>query len=424
MDMREIVLWKEDWAHHIHKELLPFWIERCFDPVNGGFITQYDAHGNPTDCNEKPMLAHMRTLFSLSLAVQYGHDADGRCADLAKKGFEFAVQTLWDDVYGGFYWMLDRKNRIVNNQKIVYGQSFAIYALSVYAKIFHDSQALFYAEKCFELLQVYAAETSKGGYWEMFSRDWKLCGPGAAGGDRKTLDVHMHLMEAYTALYGVSGKDIHRRKLQELIDILVNTMLDKTYRTGIPQFDKDWNKAPQIQFSVVWGMDRFNKGAKPHADTMSYGHNVELFWLLSDALKTLAESSASYESTFAYILDNAVTYGIDRKYGGVYVEGAADGHAVYDETKEFWQQAELLNGLLEAYLLFHNEKYIDAYRNIHIFVMEKVIDHDVGEWRPLLTREGEPIWTYMSNSWKANYHTIRCAVLCMERLKKIAAIAQ
>ena len=85
MDMREIVLWKEDWAHHIHKELLPFWIERCFDPVNGGFITQYDAHGNPTDYNEKPMLAHMRTLFSLSLAVQYGHDADGRCADLAKK---------------------------------------------------------------------------------------------------------------------------------------------------------------------------------------------------------------------------------------------------------------------------------------------------------------------------------------------------
>ena len=66
----------------------------------------------------------------------------------------------------------------------------------------------------------------------------------------------MHLMEAYTALYCASGKDIHRRKLQELIDILVNTMLDKTYRTGIPQFDKDWNKVPQIKFSVVWGMDR------------------------------------------------------------------------------------------------------------------------------------------------------------------------
>ena len=105
--------------------------------------------------------------------------------------------------------MLDRKNRIIDNQKIVYGQSFAIYALAVYAKTFHDVQALFYAEKCFELLQVYAAETSKGGYWEMFSREWRLCSPGSAGGDRKTLDVHMHLMEAYTALYCASGKDIH-----------------------------------------------------------------------------------------------------------------------------------------------------------------------------------------------------------------------
>ena len=69
MDAREIVSWKDEWKRHIHKELLPFWVERCWDTVNGDFITQYDAASNLTDCNEKPMLAHMRTLFSLSLAV-------------------------------------------------------------------------------------------------------------------------------------------------------------------------------------------------------------------------------------------------------------------------------------------------------------------------------------------------------------------
>ncbi len=51
------------------------------------------------------------------------------------------------------------------------------------------------------------------------------------------------------------------------------------------------------------------------------------------------------------------------------------------------------------------------------FVIEKMIKHDVGEWWPLLTQEGEPIWTHMSHSWKVNYHTIRGAVLALDRLK-------
>lgn len=420
MDKSEIATWKTQWEHHLEDELLPFWVKRCWDKEAGGFITQYDSDGNLSDCNEKPMLAHMRTLYSLSLAVRYGHDKDGCIAKLAKQGLEYALSVYWDNVYGGFYWMLDRKGQVINNKKIVYGQSFAIYALSTYAKTFHDVRALSYAEKCFDLLQIYASETSKGGYWEMFTRDWRLCDGGSEGGDRKTLDVHMHLMEAYTALFEASGKDIHRRKLEEVIDILTNTMLDKQYKTGIPQFDKDWHVMPQIKFNVVWGMDRFDKaGAKPHSDNMSYGHNVELFWLLTDALGILAKPVEPYEETFRIVLDNTVKYGIDWKYGGVYVEGAADGHAVYDNAKEFWQQAELLNGMLEAYLLFHDERYLDAFQNIHTFMMEKGINHEVGEWWPLLTREGKPMWTYMSNSWKANYHTIRCSVLCVNRLQRI-----
>ncbi|MFA7119682.1 MAG: AGE family epimerase/isomerase [Sphaerochaetaceae bacterium] len=425
MDIQKIVRWKSELEHHLEHELLPFWLDRCWDSENGGYLTQYDTNGNLTDCNEKSMLAHMRTLYALSLATAYGHDKDGRCAKFAKKGFDFAIDMLWDKVYGGFYWLFDRQNHIINDQKIVYGQEFAIYALATYAKQFHDSVALSYAEKCFDLLQKYATETSRGGYWEMFSRDWRLCGPGPEGGDRKTLDVHMHLMEAYTALYEVSGEDIHRRKLEEVIDILMNTMLDKQYRTGIPQFDKNWNVAPQIKFNVVWGMDRFDKaGQKPHSDNTSYGHNVELFWLMSTALKVLGKSSTAYDSTFHAILDHAIEHGIDWECGGVYVEGAADGSAVYDKVKEFWQQAELMNGMLEAYLLYHDDKYLDAYCNVHEFVMKKVIKHEVGEWWPLLTKEGKPIWTYMSNSWKVNYHTIRGSVLSIDRLSRILTIKQ
>lgn len=426
MDKKQLEQWKGELEKHLSKELIPFWTSRCWDKVNGGYLTQWDQDGAlDAGCDEKSMLAHMRMLYALTLVCQYGHDSDGKCSAYARKGFEFAIDRYWDPVYGGFYWLFDKKNQVVNDKKIVYGQSFAIYALSTYAKVFRDARALSYAEETFDLLQKYAAETSWGGYWEMFSRDWKLCGPGPEGGDRKTLDVHMHLMEAFTALYKASGKEIHRRKLVELMDLIMERLLDKKTRTGTPQFYKDWTVAPQIKFNVIWGKDRFDKnGQKPHADNSCYGHNVEMFWLMKDALDTLAVPYAQYDSTWRTILADAVDHGIDWKYGGVFVEGAADGHAVYDMAKEFWQQAELMNGMLDAYIVYHDERFLKAYAAVHRFVMDKVINHKVGEWLPLLTREGEPIWRYMSNSWKINYHTVRCTVLCIDRLSRMLAVSE
>ena len=407
---------------HLENELLPFWKERCLDAVNGGFNTQFDTDGNDAGTDEKSLLAHMRTIYSLSLAHQHGFDKDGVCLDLARQGVNFAVNNYWDSEYGGFYWLFDRSNRIVIDKKIIYGQSFAIYALSTYTAVSKDPVGLEYAEKCFNLLQIYCADTFYGGYWEMFERDWELCGEGSGGGDRKTLDVHMHLMEAFTALYSCSKKNIHKRKLKEIIDILIKRIMHPKYGGGIPQFFDDWSVAPQIKFDIIWGWDRFSgeEQVKENVlDNTSYGHNVEFFWLLLEALKALGSDLHTYDELFSKTLTHAVSTGLDRKYGGVYVEGSHDGTKVYDKSKEFWQQAEFLTGMLDAYILYRDEKYLDVYENVHTFVMKYMIKHEVGEWWPLLTREGEPVWTHMSHSWKVNYHTIRGAVLAIDRLNRI-----
>src|SRR4030066_202001 len=123
--------------------------------------------------------------------------------------------------------ILIRKERIPVkiDKKIIYGHSFAIYSLSEYTLATGDQRGIEYAEKVFDLIQKYCADTMYGGYWEMFHRDWTLCGPSSQGGDRKTLDVHMHLMEAFTTLYECTGKEVHRRKLLEDIDILMNRII-------------------------------------------------------------------------------------------------------------------------------------------------------------------------------------------------------
>ena len=415
----QVIKLKQEAAHHLREELLPFWLERCLDEKYGGFITHFDEKGNDTGEDQKTLVAQTRLTYSMSAAHRAGY-GDGKCGEFARHGVDFLLEKMWDEKYGGFFWSVDRKGNIQIDKKILYGLSFAIYALSEYTLATGDNRGIEYARKTFDLIQKYATDTMYGGYFEMFERNWDLCGPESGGGNRKTLDVHMHLMESFSSLYECSQEAIHRRKLQEVIQILVKRILHPKYGTGIPQFWQDWRVAPQIKFDIIWGWDRFEEtGEKSHGENnTSYGHNAELSWLLWHALDVLGETDEPYKDVFRKLIDHAVQYGIDEEFGGVYVEGSHSGE-VYDREKEFWQQAEMMIGLLEAYLRFKDEKYWHAYENVHRFVFDKVIDHEVGEWIPLLTREGEPIWTHKGHSWKINYHTIRGMIEVISHLEKI-----
>jgi mannobiose 2-epimerase len=419
MDREKIISVKKEAEDHLINELLPFWTTRMVDETNGGYLTHFDVNGNDTGEDEKSLIAQTRSLYTLSSAHRAGYGG-GKYAEMARHGADFIINKMWDERHGGFFWMMDRKGNVKIDQKVIYGHSFAIYSLSEYTMATGDNRGVEYAGRVFDLIQKYCADTMYGGYWEMFHRNWTLCGAGSQGGDRKTLDVHMHLMEAFTALYECTGSDVHRRKLLEVIDILQYRIIHPQYKTGIPQFFKDWTIAPQIKFDIIWGWDRFSaEGQKTNVtDNTCYGHNAEFAWLLLHALEILKIDPGSYKDLFKIIYDHTINNGIDREYGGVFVEGPHAG-GVSDREKEFWQQAEVLIGLLDACLMFREEAYWDAWENVHRFVLDKVVNKGVGEWFPLLTREGKPIWTHMGHSWKINYHTVRAMIQSINRLNKL-----
>ncbi|MBN1126786.1 MAG: AGE family epimerase/isomerase [Sedimentisphaerales bacterium] len=419
MDKKQVASCLAEAQHHLNQELLPFWLNRCMDKKNGGFITQFDKDGNDTGEDVKSLIAQARCTYTFASAHRAGF-GEGKCAEFARHGVNYLLDVMWDKQHEGFYWTTNRAGEVLIDKKILYGQSFAIYALSEYTLATGDPRGLETAQRLFELIQIHCTDTMYGGYFEMFERNWELCLPGPSGGDRKTLDVHMHLMEAFTALYEASGRQVHRRKLLEDIALLNERILHPQYRTGIPQFRADWSVAPQIKFDIVWGWDRFTDGqqkANP-TDNTAYGHNVEFVWLLLHAMDILEMPVGNYEDTIRKALMHTIENGIDRKFGGVFVEGPHTG-GVYDREKEFWQQAEVLIGMLEAVLRFGPDPFWQTYYNVHRFVFDKVIHHEIGEWWPLLTREGQPIWTHMSHSWKINYHTIRAMIQCIQRLEKI-----
>ncbi len=405
---------------HLHHELLPFWLNHGVDTEYGGFLTYLDKNGEPTGEGLKTVVCQTRMLFSYASARR-DNIGDPALLDHAKQGADFLLNHFWDDENTGWFWTCDRDGTPADRSKIMYGHSFGIYALSEYAMVSGDPRALDMAAETFRTIHILAADHENGGFGEFFELDWKAKAPGAYGGDRKSLDVHMHLMEAFTNLYEATGADEHREAACGVIDLIFAHMLHPEFGTGIAQFAFDWEPLRAIIFKNVWGSDRDAEEdeGRPLNNT-SFGHNVEFAWLLHHSIDILGLDLEDYKPAMRKLYEHCCEYGIDWERGGAYCEGPHDG-AAREKNKEFWQQAETMVAMLDAYAVFGDEKYLDAYENVHRFVMDHVINHDVGEWYPLFDENNTRLWDYMGHAWKINYHTVRAARECEKRLAKLLA---
>ena len=67
------------------------------------------------------------------------------------------------------------------------------------------------ALRTYAAIGCHMADTRFGGFLELMEPDWQPKPPGRFGGDRKSLDVHMHMMEALTTLCEMNLTDIVRK---------------------------------------------------------------------------------------------------------------------------------------------------------------------------------------------------------------------
>ena len=401
----------------LEEGIIPFWLERSWDAEHGGFLTNFDEHGRALDTPEKYLNTQCRLIWWFStLSRRYPEQA--AFGELARNGLDFLLAHFWDAEHGGWYWKVRRDGSLLDAGKVVYGQSFAIYALAEYALATHDPRGLVYAEKTFDLLQKYCADTLHGGYYENLEPDWTVSAPGFCAGDRKGLDTHMHLLEAFTTLYAASGEEIHRRKLLEVTDLIVRYMIDPDTGCGRNQFDLAFHPIPAIAIRRTWNAEREGEAPAIPTDTTSYGHNVELAWLMHRAVQTAEADPEPYYPVMRRLLDHALAHGVDWEYGGIYRDGTASGGPLIKD-KEFWQNAEVLVGFLDGFETFGETRYLDAFETIWRFVEAYMLVPEVGEWRTLLDRRGRPIDPKIGNPWKVAYHSGRATLECVTRLARL-----
>lgn len=402
---------------HLREELMPFWEKNGVDKEYGGYLVCFDGEGRAEPEADKYIVTQTRMIWAYSAFARMLGKKE--YLPLARQGVEFFIRHFWDEEYGGWYWKTARDGSLLDDGKVVYGQTFAIYALSEYTLASGEAIGLTYASKTFDLLQKYCADTANGGYYENMERDWSRSAPGFAAGDLKSLDIHMHTLEAFTTLYECSGLEIHKRKLEEVIDVVMSKMVNQEAGCGLNQFDCRFVSRPAINIRRTWNAEReTGEVIETPTDTTSYGHNVELCWLLNRAVDIMGAPADRYADITRKLTDHALKYGYDKEKGGVYRDGPHDG-APLVRDKEWWQNCEVLVGFLDAYERLGSKEYAQAFIKTWEFDNEYMINHQVGEWRQLLKEDGTVLISNIGNVWKAMYHTGRAMMECKLRLERI-----
>lgn len=395
------VNWKAEWRAEFEREvkdnILHYWMTRTIDEVNGGFIGEIGEDRKPDYEAHKSLVLNTRIIWTFAAASRIFRDE--RYLSIAERAYQYVMDYFADKEYGGFYWILDAKGRPVDDRKQVYGQAFAIYALSELYRATGRQEALDKAVETFRLLERHSYEPVHRGYIEALARDWsqtdKLSLSGKDLNERKSMNTHLHVLEAYTNLYRVWKTEELRVKHKELIEVMLDHIVDPETAQFKLFFDDEWNSK---------------------TDDVSYGHDIEGSWLLVEAAE-FHDDDALLERTKATAIRMAeatLKTGVDAD-GALLNEGDKTGYT--DTNKDWWPQAEAVVGFYNAYQLTGDEKYLNAARNAWSFINRFIIDKEDGEWRYAVDREGRPVQGQGKvSAWKCPYHNGRTCFEMMERL--------
>ena len=384
-----------DLSETLEVNILSYWAKNMPDKTNGGFYGRIDGNDVIEHKADKGIILNARLLWTFSTA--YGNSDNKKYLDLAYRAYDFIVKKFVDTTYGGVYWMVDYLGRPIERKKQIYGQSFVIYGLAEFYKISKEESALKFAIDLFGLIEKYAFDSESNGYIEAFDETWNdLDDVRLSEKDinaHKTMNTHLHILEAYTNLYTVWPDNGLKAQLGNLMNVMLDRFIASNYHFNL-FFDKHWTLL---------------------SHEISYGHAIEGSWLLTEAAKVVNDPNliARVEKVAIQMLEASLE-GLDVD-GGLMNEGDANG--ITDSTKHWWPQAEALVGLVNGYQLTGDEKYLQTAQRVWDFINERLIDKENGEWHWKVSKEGNQDYHEdKAGPWKCPYHNGRAMIELMRRL--------
>lgn len=392
-----------DVERELKENILQFWIDHTIDTEHGGFYGRITNAMQIDRSAPKSLVLNSRILWTFSRAYNFYRAAEYLA--IAERAYKYLIDAFWDQEFGGFYWMVDARGHAIQKHKQVYGEVFGVYALSEYYKAIHQTEALTFAQRIYEKLERHAFDPAYNGYVEALSQNWqatdRLRLSAQDLNEKKSMNTHLHLLEAYTNLYSVWNDQELGHKLKNAIDIMIEKILDHETLHFVLFFDEYWHSK---------------------SDTISFGHEIEGTWLIYDAVTLLNDEAyrKKVERIILDISDNVYQYALENSGNGQWLVNEQDGSGKRDPDKVWWVQAEACVGFFNAYQLTGKEYFLEAVYKLWNFIQEHCVDNVHGEWFSYISENGE-----VNNNrdkveaWKGPYHNARVCIELLERIKGI-----
>lgn len=381
--------------------ILPFWLKHTRDLARGGFHGLIDAQMKVSKDAPRGALLTSRILWTFSQAYRVYHDPEYLA--MARWAYRDLMDKFWDKEFGGLYWTITADGQPRDAHKQIYGQVFGVYALAEFYRATGETPALDQAITLYRLVEQHAHDRTFGGYLDAFDQKWRPLSDqqNVLGKAPKSQNSHIHIMEAYTNLLRVWPDEELRRNQRDLISVTLKHLVDpRTYHL-ILFTRQDWT---------------------PVSDEISYGHDIELSWLVVEAAAALGDPAviAQVKPVALAMAQATLAEGVDPD-GGVINEGNPHGYT--NTNKDWWPQAEAAVGFLNAYQLSRDPRYFTAAQRSWDFIEARFVDRNYGDWIESVNRAGQPLPRPKVTLWKCPYHSSRACFELIERGHELLAAA-
>ncbi|WP_438447617.1 AGE family epimerase/isomerase [Gorillibacterium sp. sgz5001074] len=375
--------------------ILHFWMNHTVDPVHGGFHGRVECDLTTDPSAPKGLVLNARILWTFSRA--YRNDPQPRYLEMAERALAYIERVFRDPEYGGYYWLVAPDGSPIQSKKMTYGHAFYLYGAAEYILASGRTELLPLTEELFALVER-SFDPIRSGYVEAFARNWTEEGDLRLGdqdpNDKKSMNTHLHVLEAYTQYYRVRPTPVLAERLRRILTDMLERIIDPATGHFSLFFDEDWHVKSNL---------------------ISYGHDIEGSWLLMEAAHVLGDAELKDRAAQAALrmADASLVRGVDSD-GAMMWDGNMEG--ILDSDKHWWVQAEAVVGFVNAWQMSGEARFWDAAIGCWRFIRSHLITPS-GEWYWKTDRSGRPSHAEgLVNMWKCPYHNARACFEIIERL--------
>lgn len=426
MKKADLLRLKGFYQNELIRNILGFWLPRCEDRENGGYLNCFDNTGSNLVSRDKYTWSQGRFLWvfsklaSTSLPI-FTAEERSNFLRLAKNGRDFLMSHCLiaeDDVRCVFLMEQNGTAKYVDGYKpldmSIYADCFVILGMNAYAKATGDVDAYSFGKK------IYKSVLSRIGSGEFYTLPYPLS-------------------KKYRA-HGIPM--IMTNVTQEMLETasLIDTRYCKELRVHLKAFSEDVLFHFVDENGVIHEVISADNSPAPgllggHANP---GHSIEDMWFQLTAAETLDRKDLIPK--IVHIVDKTLEIGWDFEYGGLLHYVGVNGEPVVslpivggeiteDQVlngwgdKLWWIHSEALYTTLLCYFKTGEDRFWQWHETIFNYVFETFPNRDpeIREWKQICCRDGKPQDKVVALPVKDPYHITRNLLLILEMLEKCTA---